>query len=162
MAEHVWSILCDNSVVDMTTRRMYLLGLSEGVGILLSEEDMAKDLERAKRENKTLLVPVTMHLISFWVRSDMNEPEEFRARLIVETPDGRRLTTAEMRIDLQSFFGTRFRLDIDGMPYTEPGLYWFLVGLILPSDEPNKERFEQVARLPLRVERTDPPTQEAP
>lgn len=158
MAEHVWSILCESSIVDTQTNRISVLNAVEGIGVFATKAQLDEELERAEAEGGALVIPVNFQLASFWVRSEPEQPEEVMLRLVIDTPDGRSLSNIEVPVNLSNHAATRLRLVINTMPYTGDGLYWVSVAQAVDENEGGQTKLKRIARLPLMVQRQDPPT----
>jgi hypothetical protein len=71
MINHVWSVLCETSLLDQDSKLISLINCLEQITI---SEESAPD--------KAL--PLVVNLVSAWVRSDLNTPS--RGREIAECP----------------------------------------------------------------------------
>jgi hypothetical protein len=82
MAEHVWSVLCEDSIVDGESHLITLLNCVGRLTIWETEETRAQGLEGGQ----TPLFSVRLQLASRWVRSDASVPEDRRGRVVLFTP----------------------------------------------------------------------------
>src|SRR5262245_60174861 len=77
MAKHVWSVLCYKGVVDQFTNQVSLLDVTETVVVkLLEPVPQATDAE-----TNDVRLPMNLHLVTLWIRSNLAVPEECDTRV---------------------------------------------------------------------------------
>jgi hypothetical protein len=122
MARHVWSLLCEKTVLEAGTQSLSILNVYEEINV---QTILASDVKIPD----TPVVPLPLTIVSVWERSNLNveeEKESFRVR--ITDPNGKELGTNEQ---VFSMIGphtrTRAILRIPGMPIHLSGRYVFEV-----------------------------------
>lgn len=70
--QHVWSIVCSNSVIDVRTNNISLFNTLERIVFSLKDED----IERLQSQfDGNLPVPISAEFVTMWVRSEFQTPE---------------------------------------------------------------------------------------
>lgn len=146
MAEHVWSVLCDRSVIDKSTNQVSLLNVIESLNLFVDREQLSKIRQGEASSGEAPSFRHRMHFVTWWVRSDIEAPETVPIRVVVISPRGDRGGTAEGTVDLSKNSSYRIQMAIDALKFLGEGRYWFVVEEQLPSEE-----WREVARVPLRV-----------
>src|SRR5215510_5570025 len=87
MPEHVWSVACYRGCLDSYTNLVSLLEVTEGVTVQVAAE--APPTPPADL-NAAVIVPLKMplHVVSLWMRSELETAESFKIRTVIVTPDG--------------------------------------------------------------------------
>jgi hypothetical protein len=132
MADHIWSVLCESSIIDKESNNISLQTVREQITV--HSEPIPGGI-----------VPVHMELVSFWCRSIPDEPAVDNARLTLLKPSGEPISTTNIVINLTEADRSRNRIIFDGFPAEEPGRYIFLVEQSVNND------WKQVARVPFSV-----------
>lgn len=146
MARHVWSVLCYKSSIDKDDNQISLLAVTEKLTIRdPSRQDLEQLLEETLAEDKGIIFPVNLHLVTWWVRSDYEKPETRPLRLQVLFPDGKRIVAGEGVIDLTKAAGHRVRWALNTLLFRGFGLHWFSI-----ESKPGK-RWSVAARIPLEI-----------
>jgi hypothetical protein len=106
-------------------------------------------------ETKDSAFPVTLSLVSLWIRSDVSAPEVARARFTVTAPDGEALGGNDISLNLKDHVRTRSYVRLEAFPFRGRGYYSFGVEL----HDVTRDQWHEVANLPLEVdvERYRPP-----
>jgi hypothetical protein len=114
---------------------------------------LEQQLEEASRQGKKgALVDAPTQLVSWWYRSDPAE-ESFPARFRLVSPAG--VNIFEQSMDVlwgEDKMFSRVFLNLDKIPVSRTGLYWFVVEHQQPSKN-KKPRWVAATRIPLRVEK---------
>lgn len=115
----MWTIACQTSIIDNQTNQISLISVVEQIDFNME----------SNTEVKVETLPIVMDLVSMWQRSDLNEPEQSRARLLIQLPNAKSVPGFEYEIDLIS--NSRFRSigRIGGLPFGSNGTYKFVVEL---------------------------------
>ena len=149
MPEHVWSVLCYKASIDQRDNLVSLLDIPEKLAATLqpgTEESIEQQLEQARGQSKEVLIPVHLQLLSWWVRSDPEQPEEGTARLRLLLPvRGRRIPAKEFPIHLTDHRSLRHRVLFEVLPFRGFGFYWFLI------DFKSGKGWRRVAKIPLEI-----------
>ena len=133
MIEHVWSVLCFETVIDKASNKISLHSIAEQVQI------MAKPMPKG-------ILPIHLDLVSLWIRSDSEQPESGISRITFVSPSAKVMAISEPNIDLLKTERARNVVQFEGIPLEESGRYLFRVELKSSDDE-----WLQVASVPLSV-----------
>jgi len=103
MAEHVWSVLCNRSVVDKDTRQVSLFNVCEAFKVRLLEPF----------HGKLGMIPFHTEVVTLWTRTDPEQEEETTCKCEMVTPGGS-VHPSELRLDLTSSrrFRSTFQADV--------------------------------------------------
>lgn len=153
MAHHVWSVLCYKAPIDKDTNEVSLLNVVESLTIRTTEAELQDRVERLKEGEQALLPPPgNLELVSWWVRSDFDIPEEgVRARVVLRLPDGREQVTEERTMDLRQSSGYRLKFRVPGIPFGGVGAYWFEIQQQENGKKEGGRAWDTVASIPLKV-----------
>lgn len=135
---HVWSILCESSTIDQTSNNLSIHTVLEQAAVEEIPEEGAG-------------APIRAQLVSLFIRSDLDQPEQGEGRLVFATPGGHQGFGDVFAIELQEYRRYRTRQGITAIQIDEFGLYEFRVQVRSgPDDE-----WEQVASVPLELTQLD-------
>lgn len=157
MAQHVYSVLCRQVVVDRDGGQVSIHEVIERLIMEVPTEERLKKLEEVGA------LPVPLQLISWWVRSDYDKPEESSYRIILKTPKNEEhvlkggdtipeqgqptKVVEDFHLNLQESTGARRIMRLEGLPrWSGFGLYWFTI----EGREKNGKRYV-ATRIPLEV-----------
>ena len=147
MADHVWTVLCTQAIVEAGSNQISLIAIVEDVSIHASEEQVRRTiLEAGTKDPTSVAIGPTMELVTYWVRSNYAEPELGSARIAIQTPSGEFRPWQELPLDLQAKAGWRIRVKLPGVPMLS-GLYRFWVQQKTGSDQ-----WDTVAKIPFTVD----------
>lgn len=154
MAEHIWSVLCDRTIIDQTTNKISLIDVMDRITFLDPDGKL-----REATEKDRAVARVNFVLASLWRQSEYGTPEKIQVRLALRGPNGKRIDppSTSSTLDLKKI-NLRATHQIPGMPLRGPGYYTFLVQH-LPSEG---KRWRTVARLALEVKFVDSPEEMTP
>jgi hypothetical protein len=147
MAEHVWTIVCYKSLVD-DSNIVSLIDVAERLILhpLQESESVEESLEKVRAEGKKgVFFPVTLRLVTHWVRSEWGVAESAKMRVSLVDPSGENLLEQEQEITLVNFIGSRLTMNFDAFRVTTLGYYWFEV------ERESNGQWERVARIPLEI-----------
>ena len=137
----IWAVLCQNSVIDRATNAMSLFNVIEEIQVT-PQPPQEPLIPPAAGQG----VPIVFQLVTLWVRSNQDAPEQGRGRRRLVLPDGESIITSEHEVDLSKFLRLRHITQIATLPIRNEGIYKFVIeGKEGSSDWSNK--FE----VPLRV-----------
>jgi hypothetical protein len=156
VAEHVWSVACRTSLIDPNTQLISLIEVAEKITLQSDRGKVDVQIGLAQeRSNKGVVTPIQMQIVSWWVRSNYDQPESAEGRISLIDPAGSRLFEQPLPIDLLSVTARRFTVNLDQFPLTALGLYWFLVEQKHLSKS-KKPRWTTETRIPLEMVGGDP------
>jgi len=141
MPEHIWSVLCYKGCVDQYTNQVSLLDVIEGIRI--------QPIREPPQISKVLAMPFPLHLVSSWIRSQLDIPERIQIRAAVIAPDGSEVHQKPwLDGDLESKPRLRSLIRFPSMPYRGPGLYRFAVEYRNSDDQ----SWQRVASVPMELD----------
>lgn len=149
--EHIWSALCQTSLIDTDTNNISLINIVEQLTvssipqIAPTTKDGLRVQEKGNFESHN--IPVTLEITSFFQRHDLSAGElKSDAMLTLLDPKGKILKENPFQIIFPSGAKRlRFRTKLNGMPITVPGEYRFILKI-----EEGKD-FSEVSSLPLDI-----------
>jgi hypothetical protein len=97
-----------------------------------------------------IAVPCSFELVSLWIRSEIETPEQPALRITVVGPDGSSSHGPEQKIDLVGAQRSRSILKMKSLPISGSGYHF----LVVETKDQTKEGWTTVARLPLQVKLT--------
>lgn len=116
MAEHRWSILCHRGIVDKYTNLLSILEVTDEITL--------DPVEGPLPENAAL--PVDLHLVSMWVRSEPARPEKIWSAIKIIGPHGEEFAAGQpLEGDLERHPRTRLVFRLQAIPFYGAGTYWF-------------------------------------
>lgn len=152
MAEHIWSVLCDRSVIDKYTNQISLLNVIESIRITVEEGGAKKIRAEAEKTGRSPVFGHKMQLVTWWVRSDPDVPETIEIQIANYSPSGERGgVPVSGRVDLVHHRSYRIQVEIGGVAYKGDGLYWIVV------ERRGQRGWEPVSRLPVNISLIEAP-----
>ena len=139
MAQHVWSVLCREPIIDRVTNNLSLVGVLEEVQVEIA---CLKGTETPELPVTTM----TIHVVSYWVRAlrEKGAVESLRAR--IHSPARKLLGTIVHQFSMVDHARARNVLTARALPLADAGRYTVEV-----QQPAGKARWRTVARLPLDV-----------
>jgi len=139
--KHVWSILCQNSIIDSDTNSLSLYNCLAQLVIDIDKNTVTS--------NETgFNIPVQYDLVSFWIDEEIAKERGFFVEIDLVDPSNKKLgTTTNNYTLIKGTRRLRSRIKTQGISITTEGRYWFKVKM----KEKKNEKFKQVAELPLDV-----------
>ena len=138
MIRHVWSVLCQKSVIDKDSNSISLYDIIEQLNVTLTKNP---------KGDAPLVLPIQFEIVSLWTRSEIDVPSKGEGRLIFTDPSDQVIRNSTLDIDLTSFIRTRTRQKISGLPLSKAGVYSFKIEFRNKAES----EFQEVANLPLVV-----------
>lgn len=134
MPNHIWSVLCSNSIIDRDTNNIILpvieqLEVGVRTGVVVEE----------------INVPANLQLVSLWEKKD--DVGDFTATVEVIGPKNESVQQGEITFSFGEYSRFRTRIGFSGLKVTETGRYLFNVFLSGGDLEGRKK----VASIPLQV-----------
>ncbi len=134
---HAWSALAQNSFVDRETGLISLISIVEQItGLPLERQTVVEPPET---------IPISVHLVSQFWRSDPSLPERGSVRVRIHGAEGQRADLVECDVDLSSRKRANIILKINGLPYLGQGEYEFDI------EESADGAWRHLASIPLEV-----------
>ncbi|MGC1953832.1 MAG: hypothetical protein WA970_14945 [Gammaproteobacteria bacterium] len=145
MAEHIWTVLCARSLVDADTNNVSLIDVIEQLTLTGDPPDIPPD------GKPIILAGIQLTVVSLWTRTDPAQPDRVTFRVIVITPDGKRIIPKEEHeLDLESHRRVRVFVRLNSFPYRGPGDYEWLIEE-RQQTKSGKPKWTKVARIPLEI-----------
>ena len=143
MIEHIWSILCQNCVVDRATNTISLIEAVEDIGIALPPP-VAGEVG---------IIPIHCALVSNWERRPTDQPTRGVAKFRSVRPTGDFEKEQEYAIDLSSTPRARTVARISGISFRELGRHVFEISM----KEDGVSDWTKVAALPFNISQLPSP-----
>jgi len=139
MARHTWSVLCSRSVLDAETNNMTLVEVIEQINIVIPPSPPPAEGRG--------LAPMSLELVSLWMRDNLDVPERAQSRIRILLPNGTEAASMSNDVDLSTFARARLRGRMQGVPIENNvgGTYEFVV------EKKEGDSWRQVASVPLQV-----------
>jgi hypothetical protein len=137
---HIWSVLCQKSIIDKASNNISLVDLVEEIHIS-SElvEGAEKDLKALSR--------VPMYWVTLWARSDPEKPEKNWVKDTIISPSGKTIGGKEYEVDLQEYKRNRRIRSVPIPPSNEQGIYYLQSRLRIEG----RKQWKKVAEVPIEV-----------
>ena len=136
---HIWTVLCQKSSIDIETNLLSLFNCVEELSIVIDD---------IKAAEKNIIIPVDFQLVSFWIIENPKQDNVLDIRGELLDPNGKVLNQFENRFEIKAgVLRFRNRTNLQGLPVTEAGRYQFR----LRQKKAGKNDFEVMADIPLDV-----------
>jgi len=142
VVEHIWSVLCADSVIDKDSNNVSIHSVLEQINI---QGKPPGDGEKG-------LVPQPFQLVSLFSRREADKPEKAACRLKIMRPNGELLKDQTFDVDLTQNARMRFRNFFMGLGVHEPGIIRFCIEL----KQSGNTEWDLVAQIPLDVRFSGP------
>ena len=138
MIRHAWSVLCTRAITDSESRNISLLEVLEQINIPAGAQF-------------PLVAPIQSDFVSFWYRSNPNQPERGTCRISVVTPNNQAREATQQTVDLTVYQRSRTIARSAGITLDAPGIYQFIIDL----RQEGQQEWENVAHVPVSVVTTE-------
>jgi hypothetical protein len=118
-----WVIVCAQAIEDRDSRVVSLINLLERINF------------EAPVIAEAVALPFPAAVVTFWRRSEIEAPEEGRARMILRAPDDVELARIEFVVELMNTPNFRSIARLNALPFTISGNYSFAVELYIPETD---------------------------
>lgn len=142
MIKHIWSVLCQKSIVDQHSNNISLLDVFEELKV-----NTQPSPDNILSKFGEIVVPVTYQIVSLWTHDPIKK-ELIDLRVDFNKPDGSIKTIFENELELPSDkIRIRNIININGIGIKNTGKYIFEI-----KEKSKKEsKFKTVAELPLEI-----------
>ena len=153
MIDHVWSVLCAKTLIDKDTNVISIIDVIEQFKLVAAGiEEISPEGTRHRDPSEVdsaPVFPVSVEVVSMWVRRDSGQPASGVTRLRWEARGKEpRPLGGTMDVDLAGDFERmRTRVRINGLPASESGRYYFVVEF----QQSGAADWVDVAKLPLDI-----------
>ena len=142
MTKHIWSVLCQKSVVDSRTNNISLIDVFEQLKVNLSP---IKNANIPTIEN--INVPVQYELVNFWSKTTTYE-EILDIRIVFTDPEGKEIKRLNKKLVIPKDNKRMRDINIiQGISLKESGIYNFVISI----KQKGKSSYQKVAELPLEI-----------
>ncbi len=143
MADHIWSVVCRSAIIDRYTNTVSLLNIIESAEFS-PDQPISEGKEWHNLQSDAFIV-------SYLIRSDLEQPEQCQIRVKVVAPDGTK-NDKEIIIEADLSEHARFRgiFHLKGLPFWSSGVHWFYVAL------KNDGRWKEISRIPITITQKSP------
>jgi len=142
MPEHIFSLLCRNTIIDSRTNNLSIIEVIESIEI------SGEGPENYKKDD-VVIFNFGFKIVTLWVRSDRIKPESFTFRITLLTPDNKRHPLQPINGDLTKSLRHRTFAEYENLLISGPGTYKFNVEL--GSGSVGRIRWRKVASIPLDI-----------
>ena len=143
MIKHVWTVVCQNVIIDRNTNNLSLQNIFEQIDIQGEPTPKAK-------------VPIKFDVVSLWTRTNPDIPSRGQMRLSLLSPSGEKIGGREGEINLVDTERYRIVTHFPGLPAEEAGRHIFKIEL----QQEAMSEWNQVASVPLTVNFSPPEIEE--
>lgn len=142
MIKHIWSVLCQKSVVDSESNNVSLFDVLEQLQI-----DIASNIPNNVSNSKNIILPIQYELINFWSKTGNGE-EKADVKIILKDTTGKEVKKIEKVLTIPEKNRRMREINkIQGLPISGNGNYKFIVSI----KNSNDDNYKDVAEIPLEV-----------
>ena len=151
MIRHIWTVLCQKSILDHDTNNLTLVDVAEQIVISIADLDSVKLSAAAvqpMQETNAPSVTLRLELVSLWARQKKDRPEKGHARIRIMAPSSEIMYEMTYEINLSASTRFRQRSGLMGLPPAiASGEYIFITELL----DPETNEYVIVAETPLEI-----------
>lgn len=148
MIQHIWSVLCQNCLIDKTTNTISLIEVVEDLGL------PGPSLPVGEQG----LIPIQCSLVSNWERVPSNQATRGTVKFRTIRPTGECEREQEYSVDLSSTPRSRTIARISGISFREEGRHVFEIHV----KEEGGSDWTKVASIPFNITIQSAPTSTPP
>lgn len=139
MINHVWSVLCRESVIDGDTNNISLLNIFEQLEVSITQQT---------KTEFPIRVSINYELVSLWTKTGKKRTEKIDIEVMFVDPNGQILMKLPKKLKIsENLTRLRSRLKISGIQISKSGNHLFRVKMKRKGDS----KYKVVAELPLDV-----------
>lgn len=141
MFNHVWSVICQNSLVDNQNNSISLFGCIENLGV---------DIIKNKNKGDKIVLPIQFDIVSCWTIDDNTKKNSFILRIEIIKPNGEAAFQKEQNISTEvGWSRVRNITKFSGLKLgiNDSGRYIFRIS----QKEDRKNDFVVIANLPVDI-----------
>lgn len=144
MAEHIWTLLCKDSIVDADTNTISLINVIEDITVEKRHENPDnKDHEGQPQIN------FDGSLVSLWAREDEEEGEIFSIRTRMISPQKKVINTSDpIELSLENHIRVRARIAVPAIPFDLAG---GTHNIKIQSRKNKQSRWKNVTSVPIKI-----------
>lgn len=139
--QHIWSVLCKESVINQDDNVISLFGVLEEVNSTVTS--IKPNLPRPEK----VTIPFNFELVSYWTK-DLSEEVKMQIKTTIIDPDDKEIANdVKESIFPINMRKLRSRLKVQGLSVTKSGDYSFRISLKIN----NEKDYKVVSEIPLSV-----------
>lgn len=139
MIEHAWTVVCSNSSLD-----------EQAGSISMQAVDQINIGEPLRQIGNIFVVPLPIHVVSFWYRREQSGPEAGVATISIVDAKNVSLAHFDVAVRIDSGGRARTRHLLPDFPITGPGMHQFVITF------KQGDAAREVARIPLAIRLASP------
>lgn len=137
--KHVWSVLCQRSVVDQNTNSISLFDSLEEITVVSKKEDI---------KSKSIKIDLNYDIVSFIIRDNFNLTEIGKLSIDFINPQKKFVQKFVQKFEMKKGIKRiRVQIKISGMTFVAEGRYIFRISLYSIKDK----KYKKAVDLPLDV-----------
>jgi hypothetical protein len=136
MSRLAWMVVCRKASVDRDSNTVSLLEVAEGIIVLIELEQPPDDF----------VLPIHLELVSYWYRSNRDEPESPEARMRIFDRNNQPFGETALLVDLTTNHRLRSIIKSDGLRIRGAGTYFFTIEVMGPTGD-----WLEVGRIPFEI-----------
>jgi hypothetical protein len=138
--KHIWSILCRTSSIDFESNSLSLFECIEEINLTIDKTKIPL--------GEKMIIPAEFQLVSFWIIKDNSRDNAIELKGELVDPNGKVLNSFKNSHEIKKgALRFRSRINIQGLPTTEEGRYYFKVWQKVNGEKD----FELISELPLDI-----------
>ncbi|PIS23038.1 hypothetical protein COT49_02235 [candidate division WWE3 bacterium CG08_land_8_20_14_0_20_40_13] len=143
MIKHIWSVLCQRSVVDSQSNNVSLIDVFEQLQVGISPFDSSDT-----SVSEGISIPVQYELVNFWSKTNEVVEEKGSIRIVLLDPKGKEIKRMDKDLIIpQTNRRMREINKIQGISLKGNGIYNFVVSI----KQEDSDLYITVAEIPLEV-----------
>ena len=143
MIKHIWSVLCQRSVVDSQSNNVSLIDVFEQLRVGISPFDSSDT-----SVSEGISIPVQYELVNFWSKTNEVVEEKGSIRIVLLDPKGKEIKRMDKDLIIpQTNRRMREINKIQGISLKGNGIYNFVVSI----KQEDSDLYITVAEIPLEV-----------
>jgi hypothetical protein len=146
MIKHIWSVLCNRSVIDSETNNLSLFDVFEDLNVSVKPNSPSEI--SGETINKNISIPIKYEVVSMWLKDKDIKVATGTMQIELIDPIGKSLKSFSHNLEIKEIHNRiRSRIKVTGIELTVSGTYIFNIKL----KEGDKENFRTVVEVPLAV-----------
>src|SRR5258708_22228602 len=140
--KHIWSVICQNSQIDIDTNNLTLSSVLAKIFVAIDERDL-------KSKEGVTNILLNYEVASLWIKEEVSKKVEAEIVLEIFDPQRKLLKSFTQMAEMPNTMRrlrTRFR--IQGIGLTTSGVYEFVIKI----KEKGEDKYKNVAEVPLEVQ----------
>ncbi len=139
MVKHIWSVLCEESLINQDNNSLTLSKVIEGIEVKLKDSEP---------KTQKIVLPLNFEIVTMLTTSKKEKDTKIELQVVYLNPAMDQIGKNVLPVIIPAGKTTmRNRLKMSGLPVQDAGKYVFLISI---KDENDKD-FRTVAELPLFI-----------